>query len=137
MKKTYTILLASAFVLSMISCAKDRPDFKERGSVTPPPATTAFASGADISGVTEFEAKGVKFYDKAGNETECTAIMKGLGMNAIRLKAWVNPKDKYNAKEDVLAKALRAKAQGMRLMIDFHYSDTWADPGQQAVPKDW
>ena len=137
MKKIYTILIVPALALSMISCAKERPPFKERGTVTPPAATTKFASGADISSVTEFEAKGVKFYDKAGTETECTAIMKGLGMNTIRLKAWVNPKNEFNAKADVLAKALRAKALGMRLMIDFHYSDTWADPGSQSVPKDW
>lgn len=130
----YLLTLLSLFV----SCEDDQPAFKQREVVPPPAATTAFASGADISSVTEFTAKGVKFYNKAGVETECTQIMKELGMNAIRLRVWVNPKaDAYCDKADVLAKALKVKAQGMRLMIDFHYSDTWADPGQQAVPKAW
>ena len=121
----------------LISCDDERPEFKEREVVPPPAATTAFASGADISSETEFEKKGVKFYNKDGQETECTAIMKQLGMNAIRLRVWVDPKDGLCDKADVLAKALRVKEQGMRLMIDFHYSDTWADPGKQAVPKAW
>ena len=68
---------------------------------------------------------------------ECTALMKHLGMNAIRLRVWVNPADGYCAKEDVLKKALRAKELGMDVMIDFHYSDSWADPGQQRIPKAW
>lgn len=112
----YLLTLLSLFV----SCEDDQPAFKQREVVPPPAATTAFASGADISSVTEFTAKGVKFYNKAGVETECTQIMKELGMNAIRLRVWVNPKaDAYCDKADVLAKALKVKAQGMRLMIDF------------------
>ena len=137
---TKTVLSICLFALFPIfsSCEEDRPDFKEHEIVPPPAATTAFASGADISSVTEFTAKGVKFYNKEGVETECTAIMKQLGMNAIRLRVWVNPKaDMYCDKADLLAKALKVKEQGMRLMVDFHYSDTWADPGQQAVPKAW
>ena len=131
------IICHLSFSMIFTSCDEDRPDFKQREVVPPPAATTAFASGADISSVTEFERKGVKFYDKDGVETECTQIMKQLGMNAIRLRVWVDPKDGLCNKEDVLEKALRVKAQGLRLMVDFHYSDTWADPGQQAVPKAW
>ena len=98
---------------------------------------TVFAKGADVSWVTEMEANGKKFYDAKGNEMECMALMKSLGMNAIRLRVWVNPKNKWNGKDDVLKKAERAKNLGMRLMIDFHYSDYWADPAKQSVPKAW
>jgi arabinogalactan endo-1,4-beta-galactosidase len=58
-------------------------------------------------------------------------------MNAIRLRVWVNPASNYNSTTDVLAKAKRVKAAGMKLMVDFHYSDNWADPGKQIKPAAW
>src|SRR5206468_9587293 len=64
-------------------------------------------------------------------------ILKDLGMNTIRLRVWVNPQAGWNNKSDVLAKAIRAKNAGMKLLIDFHYSDTWADPGHQSKPAAW
>lgn len=105
---------------------------------TPPPVEMpVFAKGADISWVTEMEAKGYKFYNANGEERECTALMKELGFNAVRYRVWVNPADGYNSSKDVLKKALRAKALGMKVMIDFHYSDSWADPGKQPIPAAW
>ena len=62
------------------------------------------------------------------------ALLRDLGMNSIRLRVWVNPEGGWCGKDDVIAKAWRAQQLGMRLMIDFHYSDTWADPGKQGVP---
>ena len=137
MKNMKSILLAVFCAGVLASCDDERPDFKEHEVVPPPVATSEFAGGADISSVTEFESKGVRFYNKDGVETECTALMKQLGMNAIRLRVWVNPKDGFCDKSDVIAKAKRARALGMRLLIDFHYSDTWADPGTQKVPELW
>ncbi len=106
--------------------------------VVPPSVVRAdFAKGADVSWVTEMEADGKRFYDAQGKETDCFVLMKSLGMTAIRLRVWVNPSDGYCGKEDVLQKALRAKAQGLQVMIDFHYSDFWADPGKQTKPAAW
>ena len=98
-----------------------------------------FYKGADISWVTELESKGQKFYNANGNERECTALMKEYGMNAIRLRVWVDPKehDNWCNKEDLLVKAKRAKALGMEVMVDFHYSDWWADPAKQNIPASW
>lgn len=101
------------------------------------PVSLGFAKGADISWITEMEAAGRKFYDNNGNQTECIALLKTLGMNTIRLRVWVNPSPAYNNTADVLVKALRAKKLGMRLMIDFHYSDNWADPSKQTKPTAW
>ena len=98
---------------------------------------TAFAKGADISWVTEMESKGMQFYNSKGDERECTALMKEIGMNSIRLRVWVNPEKGWNSATDVLVKAIRAQKLGMRIMIDFHYSDTWADPGNQTPPVAW
>ena len=93
--------------------------------------------GADISGTTAFEARGVKLYNAQGEERENTALMKELGLNAVRLRVWVEPRGGFCSKEDVLTMALRAKQYGMALMIDFHYSDHWADPGKQNIPQAW
>ncbi|MDR1416152.1 MAG: arabinogalactan endo-1,4-beta-galactosidase [Prevotellaceae bacterium] len=98
---------------------------------------TGFAKGADVSWITEMEKAGRKFYDATGSEVECMALLRSLGMNAIRLRVWVNPAEGWCSKEEMLVKAIRAHRLGMRLMVDFHYSDWWADPGQQATPKAW
>ena len=102
---------------------------------------TSFARGADVSWCTEMEADNVRFCNKEGVETDIFALMKQIGMTAIRLRVWVNPAAYgYGAwcdKIDVVAKAKRAYAQGLDLMIDFHYSDFFTDPGTQNTPLDW
>ncbi|MBC6988075.1 glycosyl hydrolase 53 family protein [Hymenobacter sp. BT491] len=96
-----------------------------------------FAKGADVSWITQMEAAGYKFYDANGVQQDCFQILKDHGINAIRLRVWVNPADGWCGKNDVVAKAIRAKNLGFRLMIDFHYSDSWADPGKQTKPAAW
>jgi len=103
----------------------------------PPGTQVPFAKGADISWLTQMESTGLKFYNSSGTEQECISLLKSLGMNTIRLRVWVNPSPAWNNKSDVVAKAVRAKNLGMRIMIDFHYSDTWADPGHQTKPVAW
>jgi arabinogalactan endo-1,4-beta-galactosidase len=115
-----------------------RPESGGGGTTpTPTPTPSGFAKGADISWVTQMEASGKKFYTDAGAEMECMALMKSLGMNTVRLRVWVNPSPAFNNAADVVAKAVRAKNLGMRIMIDFHYSDSWADPGKQTKPAAW
>lgn len=93
--------------------------------------------GADISGTTFDEAQGVFTADTAGNLTENTRLMKQYGMDAVRLRVWVDPRGGWSAKEDVLEMARRARQLGMEIMIDFHYSDWWADPEKQNIPAAW
>ena len=103
--------------------------------------TVELARGADVSWCTEMEADGRKFYNTEGTGTELMALMKEIGMTAIRLRVWVNPQQAgygpWCDKPDVIAKARRAHAAGLDLMIDFHYSDTFSDPGTQNIPLDW
>lgn len=130
------ITFLTIFICIAFACKKSKtvdPD----PPPPPPPPPAAFAKGADISWVTEMEAAGRKFYNNAGTEKDCFQLMKDLGLNAIRLRVWVNPANVWNNTADVLAKALRAKALGMKIMIDFHFSDTWADPGNQTKPAAW
>lgn len=96
-----------------------------------------FAKGADISWITEQENSGVQFYNDNGSQQDIFQILGDHGMNAIRLRVWVNPSDGYCNLNDVLAKAIRARDAGMRILIDFHYSDSWADPGKQYKPAAW
>lgn len=104
--------------------------------------TFEFAKGADISWlpVMEKESK-FKFYNDNGVEQDCMGILKDHGINTIRLRTWVNPSlhwvNGHCSKNETIAMAVRAKSWGMRVMIDFHYSDTWADPGKQAKPAAW
>lgn len=99
--------------------------------------TTPYWLGADISGTTMMEAHGTKFYNNLGEEMETIALMKQLGMNAVRLRVWVDPEGGFCNKEDVLRLAKRAKANDMEIMLCFHYADSWADPGKQPVPAAW
>ena len=96
-----------------------------------------FAKGADVSWVSQEESSGYAFYNSANVKTDPFALLSNLGTNAVRLRVWVNPSGGWCDGADVLYKAKRAAALGMRIMIDFHYSDSWADPGQQTVPAAW
>jgi arabinogalactan endo-1,4-beta-galactosidase len=103
----------------------------------------AFINGADLSSLQQIEDFGGKYYDRDGAERDCLAIMKDCGVNYIRLKVWNKPglpysdPAGYNDKAHVLAMAKRVYAYGFQLLIDFHYSDWWADPGKQWMPEEW
>ncbi|MEA5129387.1 MAG: glycosyl hydrolase 53 family protein [Proteiniphilum sp.] len=129
------IFLSAVWALiALTACSSDdKPVYPE------PPVydMSGFAKGADVSWLTEMEKAGSKFYDSSGRETECMALLRDLGMNSIRLRVWVDPEDGWCNKSDVLVKAWRAKNLGMRVMINFHYSDTWADPAKQYIPAAW
>lgn len=100
--------------------------------------TGDFAKGADVSWITQMEAEGIKFYSQDGVQKECMQLLRDdCGVNAIRLRVWVNPADGWNSIDDVVVKAKRAHSLGLRTMIDFHFSDTWADPGHQMMPEAW
>lgn len=140
MIKTLCILAA----LSLFSCGQNESSSEGNKPVDKPiekpvekPTETTFAKGADIGWYTEMEKAGQKFYTASGEEMDCPSLMKSLGFNSLRFRVWVNPKDGWNNKADVLKKCLRAKELGMNIMIDFHYSDDWADPGKQYVPAAW
>ncbi len=87
------------------------------------------------------EATNYRFYDANGIQKKCLQILKENGINTIRLRVFVNPlSDRRNghcSKNEVVQMAIRAKNMGFRIMIDFHYSDSWADPRQQRKPAAW
>jgi arabinogalactan endo-1,4-beta-galactosidase len=138
--KKMLLMSGMAAVFLILACSSKGPDPAPKvieKAYTPPVVAATFAKGTDISWVTQMESAGVKFYNSSGAQTELFALMKSKGFNAIRLRAWVNPSDGWCNTADLVAKALRAQAAGMKIMIDFHYSDSWADPGKQTKPAAW
>ena len=107
------------------------------GGTAKPAADTFIFKGADVSWITQMEASGLKFYNSGGTAMDGMALLQTLGINSIWLRVWVNPSDGWCNTADVVAKAVRAHRLGMRVLIDFHYSDTWADPGHQTLPAAW
>ncbi|EPR9026582.1 glycoside hydrolase family 53 protein [Cronobacter dublinensis] len=115
--------------------------------ITPKPLSlpAGFIKGADISTLPELERQGATFYDAHHKPQDALTILRENGVNYVRLRLWVDPKDSAgtpygggtNDLATTLALAKRVKAQGMKLLLDFHYSDFWTDPGKQFKPKAW
>lgn len=137
-------VILSAITATMISCSLS---FTALAAVQVNPIenlSTDFIKGADVSIMPELERNGTKFYDN-GIEQDGLTILKNHGVNWIRVRIWNNPYvvgpegvgggNTDEAKAIEMAK--RAKALGMKVLVDFHYSDFWVDPGQQKKPDAW
>ena len=144
----FMTLAASLFAVSVLfaGCGGSGNEKKDDPEV-PPVEEVVFARGADISWASEMEydmlhnpsrINGLAFTDSKGN-TGLFPVLEGAGVNAIRLRVWVKPEDAngWSGKDDVVVMAKRAAEAGMSVMIDFHYSDFFADPGRQNTPADW
>ncbi|WP_078392589.1 glycoside hydrolase family 53 protein [Shouchella patagoniensis] len=103
-----------------------------------------FIKGADISMLPEIEESGGRYFNE-GNEVDPLVLLKEKGVNSVRIRVWVDPYDEHgNAygggtvdENRAIELAKRADSLGFSLLIDFHYSDFWTDPGKQFKPKSW
>ena len=93
--------------------------------------------GADISSLHKSEDLGGVYRDANGTAGDALQILRDSGLNYARLRVWVDPADGYHDKAEILGMALRLKSLGIKLLVDFHYSDNWADPGKQIKPAAW
>ena len=110
--------------------------------------------GADVSSLAEQVDNGAVFIDTDGYEKPLLTLLKNHGFNYIRLRTFVDPSadygyatgfgtwcetknEAYNDKTHIIEMAQQVKAAGMKLLLDFHYSDTWADPNKQVIPHSW
>ncbi len=93
--------------------------------------------GADLSSLKKSIDKGGVYADENGTPGDALKILTDHGLNAVRLRVWVNPPDGYHDQAELLDMAKQAKSQGLKLLVDFHYSDSWADPGKQNKPAAW
>jgi arabinogalactan endo-1,4-beta-galactosidase len=132
--------------------AKRPPALADYGSVEDLPSLTAplpddFIRGVDISNCYIIEQAGGVYYDDDGTPKDIIAILKDHGINYVRLRLWHNHQLAYNpgpyagdGDNDMVktrAIARRAKDVGMKFLLNFHYSDNWADPGRQQIPAAW
>ncbi|WP_305954007.1 glycoside hydrolase family 53 protein [Paenibacillus odorifer] len=103
--------------------------------------TTTFINGMDISFLDEIEQGGGAYYSGAEESVEkpedLLYILKDNGVNAIRLRIWNDPPGGFCNLERTLIMAKRIKEAGLNFLLDFHYSDKWADPANQSKPKAW
>ncbi|MBO5209821.1 MAG: glycosyl hydrolase 53 family protein [Lachnospiraceae bacterium] len=104
-----------------------------------------FVRGVDISSVLVEEASGVVYYNEAGEEQDIFQTLSENGVNYVRVRVWNDPYDENGngyggGNNDAAAAAeigARAAKYGMKICVDFHYSDFWADPAKQMCPKAW
>jgi arabinogalactan endo-1,4-beta-galactosidase len=103
------------------------------GQATP---ASGFIKGADISFLQEIENRGGVFTED-GTRKDVLKILTDHGVNSVRLRIWHTPPGDYCGLDSTLLMASRVKAAGLPFLLNFHYSDTWADPGKQAKPQAW
>ena len=109
-----------------------------------PATATNFLAAADFSGLAFFESNGVTYKD-GGQVQDALQILKRHGINCVRLRLWTSsaaqaaadPYNYINNTAYTVPLAVRVKQAGLLFSLDFHYSDTWADPGHQAIPSAW
>ncbi|MBP5284083.1 MAG: glycosyl hydrolase 53 family protein, partial [Treponema sp.] len=116
--------------------------------------TDGYVKGFDASYVDYYETdQGLKYYDTDGTQKDFFTILKKHGVNTVRLRIWVDPENAVangvvsgddswtasgmNTLERTLRLAKRAKDNNLKVMLDFHYSDYWTDPGKQVIPYSW
>ena len=140
------IFLSVLFAIAMLSCSSgsdsesipSTPGGSDSDSV-PTPVAARFLGG-DVSMLPKYEASGVVYRDSSGRSVDALQLFRQQQMNAMRVRLFVSPNGSNGVVQDfayVKSLAHRIKNAGLRFMLDFHYSDTWADPERQIVPSAW
>ncbi|MCR5401466.1 MAG: arabinogalactan endo-1,4-beta-galactosidase [Treponema sp.] len=146
MKKILPSIIVALFFLSCQSGAGAAASSSPESSGSKPGSSSGsqFVRGFDASQVDFFEEAGVKWKDIDGKEKDFFEILKSHGVNTVRLRIWDDPSQFNssintgdNSLERTVKMARRVKNAGLSLLLDFHYSDTWADPGRQILPAAW
>ena len=122
-------LFLSLLLICLFACKKDNN--------IPDPVPDTFMRGADLSFLPEIDSYHLKFYDQSGNVKDVLTILREAGCNTVRLRVWHTPQSAHSGFSEVAEFAKRIKEAGMKVYLTVHFSDTWADPGQQAIPAAW
>lgn len=153
-QKGISIFAAAAFSITLLSGCGEKayspklPTASEEAEIFVAPVeglSDDFIKGMDVSSVIVEEESGVVYYNEKGEEEDLFKILADSGVNYIRVRVWNDPYDEdgngYGGGNNDVAKAAeigkRAAEYGMKLLVDFHYSDFWADPKKQQCPKAW
>jgi arabinogalactan endo-1,4-beta-galactosidase len=125
---------AAALAIPVLSAA---PAAASTGTTPAPYRGRLQIRGVDISSLPKNEDKGAVYRRSDGRRDDPIHILAASGVTHARLKVWVDPADGYNNKAHILPLARRLKRAGIGIWVDFHYSDTWADPAHQTKPAAW
>lgn len=149
MKRSVVLILALALLLT--GCNTAHPPSTEPQIETEPLVEAVeglaedFLLGADISSLIALENSGMVYHNFDGQPQELVSLLHDAGINALRVRVWNDPYD-HNGNgygggncdlQTAIAIGKRAMEHDMKLLVDFHYSDFWADPGKQQPPKAW
>ncbi|MDR2589874.1 MAG: glycosyl hydrolase 53 family protein, partial [Oscillospiraceae bacterium] len=150
MRKLIVMILVTTMGIMLTACNNDwwfgkGPVQGELFVEAVPGLSKDFIRGADVSSLIAQEASGVRFYNYDGEEQDMLQTLAENGFNYIRVRVWNDPFDENgngygggnNTVETALELGIRAAEYGMKMLVNFHYSDFWADPGKQQAPKAW
>ena len=126
MKRLWLLIFLIPFFVGCHKVNKDKPEI-----------LNTFIRGADLSFLPEMEEENAIFYDSSGQSKPALQIFKENGCNTVRIRLWHTPKDVHSSLREVRAFAQQVRDAGMKVWLDLHYSDTWADPGKQTKPAAW
>lgn len=115
-------------ILFTVSCSKDNINI---------PIELSIISSVDLSSLPQIESTNTVFYNYKGEEEDVLNTFKNSGVNTVRLRIWNNPSNYHSSFEEVKTFSQKIKQLGLKVWITVHYSDTWADPGNQETPLAW
>ena len=131
------VFISCLSLFAFISCKKNSSPVTKNQDTTHTYSQPAFYAGADLSFQPQEVDGGAVYYDSTGAQESAMQVFKEGGFNFVRLRIWNNPSDGYCGLQKTLQMAAEAKSLGMHIELDFHYSDSWADPGKQYPPAAW
>lgn len=140
MKHIYYLFSLLVFSLILISCSSSDDDqniSENENTEEQEPVEVDFYRSADMSFLPEAEREGAVYLDRNGDPEDALVTLKNAGANAIRIRLWKDPEGMTSSFEEVKAFAERVKQEDMQVWLTVHYSDTWADPGEQQTPAAW
>lgn len=129
----YKKLFCYIILILLFSCVPQNEDVESDNY-----SQNIFYRGMDLSFLPENEALGVVFKDQNNEDIANNySYLASRGVNLVRVRLWINHIDQSYNLQNLKTQALKIKAAGMELLLDFHYSNTWADPGKQDTPAAW
>jgi arabinogalactan endo-1,4-beta-galactosidase len=132
LKKLKYIIFAFGLFFICYSCSENGVNQTSNGN-----NEVEFISAVDISSYPEIELSNTLFEDNNGMTISFLEFLRFKGINTIRIRLWVNPIGQHSSFEEVKLFAETLKSMGFKIYLSLHYSDTWADPGNQITPLEW
>lgn len=123
------ILIIPVILFLFAGCRKDADDAKAGNG--------EMLRGMDISFLPEIRQYGISFRYQSGQEGDLLRIIKENGVNLVRIRLWTGDPGKHSGEDEVYALIEECRNKGFKILLDLHYSDTWADPGHQHIPASW